>query len=251
MSTDGEREGRGKPSLDYLGSASSQGDLAIRLSELARSLQDEESLSDTLSGIVHAAVGTIPGAQYAAISVIEGGRTVKTRAGTDDLVYQLDQAQSDTHQGPCLDALYNQQTVRLSDMDAETRWPKFSRRAVELGVGSMLCLQLYVEQDNLGALNLQSRKKDAFNDESEQIGLLFAAHAGVAMAGAQKQQQLAKAMSVRDLIGQAKGILMERYKIRNDQAFNLLVRASQNTNTKLVDVARYLVDTGELADRRP
>ena len=80
---------------------------------------------------------------------------MKTRAGTDDLEYQLDQAQSDTHQGPCLDALYNQQTVRLSDMDAETRWPKFSRRAVELGVGSMLCLQLYVEQDNLGALNLQ------------------------------------------------------------------------------------------------
>ena len=82
--------------------------------------------------------------------------------------------------------------------------------------------------------------------------MLFAAHAGVAMAGAQKQQQLAKAMSVRDLIGQAKGILMERYKIRNDQAFSLLVRASQNQEApKLVDVARYLVDTGELADRRP
>ena len=85
-------------------------------------------------------------------------------------MYQLDQAQSDTHQGPCLDALYNQQTVRLSDMDAETRWPKFSRRAVELGVGSMLCLQLYVEQDDLGALNLQSRKKDAFNDSRSRSG---------------------------------------------------------------------------------
>jgi AmiR/NasT family two-component response regulator len=113
----------------------------------------------------------------------------------------------------------------------------------------MLSFQLYVEQDNLGALNLYAHGTDAFTDESEQVGLLFATHAAVAMADAKQHQQLTRAIAVRDLIGQAKGILMERHKLTGDQAFTLLVRASQNTNTKLNEVARYLVETGELGHR--
>jgi GAF domain-containing protein len=113
----------------------------------------------------------------------------------------------------------------------------------------MLSFQLYVEQDNLGALNLYAHDTDAFTDESEQVGLLFASHAAVAMADAQTQQHLTRAIAVRDLIGQAKGILMERHKLTGDQAFTLLVRASQNSNTKLNEVARYLVETGELGHR--
>jgi GAF domain-containing protein len=157
------------------------------------------------------------------------------------------QAQYDTGLGPCLDAVYEQQTVRLADMTAEDRWPEFTRRATHLGVRSMLSFQLYVEQDNLGALNLYSRDTNAFDDESEHVGLLFATHAAVAMSGAQQQEQLSRAAAVRDLIGQAKGILMERHKLTADQAFTLLVGASQTTNTKLVDVARHLTETGELA----
>ncbi len=219
------------------------------MGDLARSLHEEDSVEDTLQGIVDAAVGTVPGAQYAGLSVIEGRLTVRTRAGTAGLVHQVDQAQYDTGEGPCLDALYEQHTVRLSDMATETRWPRFTYRSAELGVGSMLSFQLYVEKDNLGALNLYAREKHAFTDESEQVGLLFATDAAVAMADAQKNQQLSQAMAVRDLIGQAKGILMERHKLTGDQAFALLVRASQHTNTKLSEVARYLVETGELRDR--
>lgn len=240
---------RGAPSASYAGGAADGDDLAVRLSELARSLQDEGSLEDTLQAIVEAAVDTVPGATYAGISMIEARREVRTPAATDDLVRRVDRAQYETGEGPCLDALYEQRTVRLTDMTTEDRWPEFTRRASELGIRSMLAIQLYVEQDNLGALNLESRDVDAFDDESEQVGLLFAAHAGVAIAGAQKQQQLQHAMSVRDLIGQAKGILIERHRVTGDQAFRLLVHASQNTNTKLTDVARYLVETGELAGR--
>ncbi|HLL65427.1 MAG TPA: GAF and ANTAR domain-containing protein [Micromonosporaceae bacterium] len=245
----GVNAGRGAPSGDFGGSPTDTDSLAVRLSDLARSLQDEASLDDTLQAIVNAAVDTVPGAQYAGISLIEARREVRTPAATDDLVRRVDRAQYEHREGPCLDALYEQRTVRLADMTTEQRWPQFADRAAELGIRSMLAIQLYVEQDNLGALNLQSCDTDAFDDESEQVGLLFAAHAGVAIAGAQKEQQLRQAMSVRDLIGQAKGILIERHKVTGDQAFGLLVRASQHSNTKLTDVARYLVDTGELGKR--
>jgi hypothetical protein len=110
----------------------------------------------------------------------------------------------------------------------------------------MLSFQLYVAQDSLGALNLYSDQAEAFNDESENVGLLFAAHAAVAMAGARNHDYLTRALSMRDLIGHAKGILMERHRLTADQAFALLVRASQRTNTKLTDIAPNLADTGYL-----
>jgi transcriptional regulator with GAF, ATPase, and Fis domain len=237
--------GQGRPSSSYTGPDSGFEDLAVTLGQLARSLHVQGSVEDTLHGIVAAAVGTVPGAEYAALSLIEARRVIRTRAGTADIVYKVDQVQYDTGEGPCLDALYRQHTVRLSDMAAETRWPRFTHQVAELGIGSMLSFQLYVEQDNLGALNLYAHDTDAFSDESEQVGLLFATHAAVAMADAQKQQHLTRAIAVRDLIGQAKGILMERHKLTGDQAFAVLVGASQNTNTKLTEVARYLVETGE------
>lgn len=244
-----EEELRGRPSASYSGPVAYPDGLAVALGELARSLHDESGVVKTLRGVVFAAVATVPGAQEAALSLIEG-RGVRTQAGTAELAYQVDQVQYDTGEGPCLSSLYQQRTVRLSNMATETRWPRFTLRAVELGVGSMLSFQLYVARDNLGALNLYSRDADAFTDESEQVGLLFATHAALAMVGARREERLNRAMEVRDLIGQAKGILIERHKLTGDQAITLLVRASQNANRKLVEIARHLVETGELTDGR-
>ncbi|TQS41314.1 GAF and ANTAR domain-containing protein [Cryptosporangium phraense] len=220
--------------------------LAMRLSDLARDLQAEDP-EQTMQGIVVAAVETIPGAAHAGISEVERRRIVRTSAATGDLVRAVDQAQYSTAEGPCLAALFEHRTVHIPDTNAESRWPTFSEKAADLGVRSILSFQLYVANDNLGALNLYAREPRAFDDESEDVGLLFAAHAAVAMADARKVQQLSHAVSVRDQIGQAKGILMERHKITGDQAFALLVRASQHANVKLVDIARYLTETGELA----
>jgi GAF domain-containing protein len=97
-------------------------------------------------------------------------------------------------------------------MCAEQWWPQFTTRAAEHGIGSMLSFQLYVSGDNLGALNLYNSSPEAFSDESEHVGLLLASHAAVAVAGAQHEEHLLHAIAARDLIGQAKGILMERYK---------------------------------------
>ncbi|WP_328475693.1 GAF and ANTAR domain-containing protein [Actinoplanes sp. NBC_00393] len=241
----GSRGGKGQPSINYTAGVRAN-ELAETLSDLARSLQDERDVDDTLTAIVSAAVHTVPGTRYAGITVVQARRAVETRAASDELVRKVDEAQYDTGQGPCLDATWVQQTVRLTDMAAEQRWPEFTRRAAHLGVRSMLSFQLFVTRDNLGALNLYSDEPEAFTDESEYVGLLFAAHAAVALVGAQQHQSLTLAVSMRDLIGQAKGILMERHRISADQAFELLVRASQRTNTKLAEIARVLTETGEL-----
>jgi GAF domain-containing protein len=151
--------------------------------------------------------------------------------------------QDRVQEGPCLDAVWEQETVRVEDMRTETRWPRFAAEAVALGVLSSLSLQLFVEGDNLGALNLYARQPHAFGEESEDVGLVLAAHAAVAVAGARTEQHLRRAVSSRDLIGQAKGILMERYRISADQAFQVLARVSQQTNRRLADVADELTRT--------
>jgi GAF domain-containing protein len=239
--------GRGMPSAAYGGQPAGWNQLAERLAELSRSMHDEKGLELTLDAIVRAAADTIPGVDEASLSSVTRRREVRTLAATSDLPRAVDDAQYAASQGPCLSSLYQHRTVRLSDLSTDLRWPDFTARALELGVRSMLAIQLYVEGDDLGALNLQSRSPNAFTDESEQVGLLFAAHAAVAMAGAQAQEQMRIAVDSRDLIGQAKGILIERFKISGDEAFRLLVVASQSTNIRLYDVADFLVRTGAIA----
>ena len=134
--------------------------------------------------------------------------------------------------------------VRVDDLATERRWPEFARRASERGVGSMLCFRLFVEGDRLGGLNMYAGTPGAFDDESQDVGLMFACHAAVALAGAGHEEKLRAAMTNRDLIGQAKGILMERHKLTADQAFGVLARVSQELNRKLVDIAREFTDTG-------
>jgi GAF domain-containing protein len=196
--------------------------------------------------VVHAAIELIPGVEEASISVVFDRKTVQSRAPSGSLPSLIDQLQTRLGQGPCLEAAYEEHTVRVPDMRTESRWPVFVARAREAGVGSMLAFQLFVEQQNLGALNLYSRHPNAFTGESEYIGLMVATHAALAYAEANEVGHLTASLSTRDKIGQAKGILMERYKITDQQAFILLAGVSQNTNTKLTALAETLTSTGEL-----
>ena len=245
--TEDRSAGRGEPSSAYCGDGSPGNVLADKLGELSRELQEEASVQDTLDAIVHGAVDTVPGAEHVSISSVLRRREVHTRASTGDLPRAVDQAQYDAGEGPCLSTLYEQRTFRLDDLDADSPWPRFIARARASGLGSMLAVQLYVTGEELGALNLFSTRAGAFGDESEQVALLFAVHAAVALADAQEQEHLHAALNARDLIGQAKGILMERYKIGPQQAFQLLVVASQRGNVKLRDIAGHLAATGELS----
>lgn len=219
--------------------------LATQLSDLARELQQGYDAHAVLSGIVHAALDLIPGTAYASISVVTGRKKVDSEVASGDLPRLVDALQNSTGQGPCLDAAYQDRVVRVPDLSREDRWPAFSRGAVDLGARSMLSIQLFVEGDRLGALNLYGAEANAFNDESEQVGLLVAAHAAVAFADSLKISQLGEALVARQMIGQAEGILMERYKLTAEQAFLLLSRASSRANIKLRDIAEHLTSSGE------
>ncbi len=215
------------------------------MGRVARRLQEEHGDVDaTLRAVTTAAVATVPHASECSISYVTGRREVESRASTGDLSREVDALQGRLGEGPCLDAVWEEEVVRVDDVAAEQRWPRFAREAAALGAGSMMCSQLFVSGDQLGALNLYSRDPGVFDDEAQEIGMMLAAHAAVAIAGAEHEQNLRRAVDRRDLIGQAEGILMERYEITADQAFGVLARVSQQTNRRLADIARELDDTG-------
>lgn len=129
------------------------------------------------------------------------------------------------------------------------RWPRFGPRAAELGAGSLISFRLYVQENSLGALNLYGATGARFGDEERTIGEVFAAHAALALSEARQYRQMSQELSTRDAIGQAKGMLMQRDDLTGQQAFDLLVRASQHANIKLSDVAQWLIDEHEHRDR--
>ena len=228
-------------------------DLAEVMSRTARRLQEEHGdIEATLQAITATAVTVVPHADECGISYVIGRSRIEPRASTGDLPRSLDALQERVQQGPCLDAVWEQEIVRVDDVGADDRWPAFARQAAELGVGSMMCFRLFVEDDRLGGLNIYARSPGAFDDESQDVGHMLAAHAAVAVAGAEHEENLRAAVSSRDVIGQAKGILMERHRLTAEQAFAVLARVSQELNRKLGDIAREVSDTGAVpgTDRR-
>jgi len=238
VSVDEER--RGLTSSGGAGPAA----LAGQLSELARSLQAEPDVAGTLAVITAAAVSNIPGADYAAITLVTRSGRVTTPAASDTLIEAVEDLQNQTNQGPCLSTAREHVTIRVNDLATDGRWPLFASRAAGMGVRSMLSFQLFVRAENLGALNLYAREPDVFDDYDEDTGLLFASHAAVALVGAQHQQNSDRALVERDTIGQAKGILMERHKLDAAAAFGVLVRASQESNRKLSEAAHLVASAG-------
>lgn len=223
-----------------------EGTPADAIAALARELASEDDSNGLLRRLVDAAVFQVDGAEHAGITVL-ATKSVQTVAATDDRVEQIDRHQYAAGEGPCLTAAAGEvAVVRVDDLDTDLRWPNFAPAAIRLGVRSMLSFHLYTHRDTIGALNLYAATPNAFTDASVHTGTLLAAHAGLAAAATLKQVQLLIALDSRDVIGQAKGILMERYKITAHQAFDLLVTASQQTHMKLHELARELTETGEL-----
>ncbi|WP_369137203.1 GAF and ANTAR domain-containing protein [Modestobacter versicolor] len=225
------------------------GDLGAVMGRMARTLQHEHGdVPATLASITAAAVRSVPGVDWASVSLVSG-RRVSSQAATDARASALDALQTETGEGPCLDSLREQTTVLVPDFGTETRWPRFAARAAQVGVGSLLAFQLFTDGNTLGALNLFAESPHAFHDESEAVGDVFAAHAAVALSAARQETNLRAAIDRRDLIGQAKGILMERHRLTASQAFAVLVETSSHVNRKLFEVAEELASTGSMPTR--
>jgi GAF domain-containing protein len=222
------------------------GPSARSLDILARALHVKNAeLQPTLEAIVSTATRMLSPALYAGLTVFSGGKfTPLACSGETPLL--LDRLQQELGDGPCIDAAKDQSIFRIEDTGRDGRWPQFSAAAMRLNVRSMLCVPLWIDERSLGALSLYASQVAAFTDLHERVTTLLATFAALALAEAQRADQLHDALESRDVIGQAKGILMERHSITADAAFGVLSRVSQAENVKLAEIARQLVQTGKL-----
>lgn len=226
-----------------------QHDVVISLGHVARQLQAASDLDDVLHRICDAALLEIPAAVAAGITMVESHQFV-TAAATSASVEYLDHIQYQTGDGPCVAATREDGIVRCYDLSRESRWPQFAKAAVDRGFRALLSFQLFDQDDNNSALNVYSDAPDSWPPDAEDVGTILAAHAALAIRAKRKEANLKIALSSRDIIGQAKGILMERFRLDADHAFQLLVAISQHSHRKLRDVAEELCLTGDVAGAR-
>lgn len=229
--------------------------LASAFALIAENLYAAGSYDAVLLRIAQTAVSTVAGCRMASVTVSEAG-THRTAGATDVAASAVDQAQYDAQEGPCLDAVDTavDSPVVYAGSFPDERWPVLASRPAELGARSAASYRLTAAGD-AGSLNTYGHEQEAFSDEAQQIGLILASHASVAAEAARERDALEdvalnlhRALLTRDVIGQAKGILMERLKLTPDDAFDALRHASSRLNEKLHAVALALAETGELED---
>jgi hypothetical protein len=193
----------------------------------------------------------VSGTDHAGVLLVDASkRQLTSVATTDDIMSTLDALQQETGEGPCLAAAAGETAVDdtvvwVDEIASDPRWPRLSARIVaETPARSSVSFRLFTHQGTLGALNLFSDTANAFDEDSREIGRVYATHAALAMFRTRQQGEFRSALASRDTIGQAKGMIMERFGIDAVEAFSLLRRLSQDGNTPLADVARRLVDAG-------
>jgi putative methionine-R-sulfoxide reductase with GAF domain len=228
---------------------------AAAIAEIARSLSAEPTVVATLQRIVDMAAETIEGCDGAGLLLVNRGKIV-AGAWSNELVHEIEKMEYEIGEGPCVDAIWERPTFESANLrDELSLWPTFAARAVDAGVESMLAFRLFASEETLGALDLYSSRRGAFDESARAFGTVFAAHAALALAGAQIHERdlavadgLREALATRDVIGQAKGVLMATRHIDAEAAFDLLRTTSQGRNEKLRAVAEHVVSTGILPE---
>ena len=231
-----------------------QADPAEALERLGRLALRELSMDNLLQTVADLTKTVMPGNPEASVLLLVKDRPT-TVCSTGELATNLDERQYERGHGPCLHAARTGEVTEIRDTRADDRWPDYTPRAVEHGNLSSLSIPLAIDPDAQvsGALNIYARREDAFDEVSRSVATRFAPYAAVAAGNLYAYQSardmaenLQTALESRAVIDQAKGVLIERYKLTADQAFQLLARASMTTNRKLRDIADDLVRTGEL-----
>jgi GAF domain-containing protein len=238
--------------------AGRQADSAIsrRLDEVARALSDlrsvlarEEEIGRVLQRGVNQVIRAIPDADMASVSVLHGD-VAETVASTSERVWTIDSEQYAAGEGPCLEAARTGQFVRVTLQEALERWPAFARSARAAGVTSYLSAPLFIDEKFAGSFNLYGEQPHSFGDLDESLLRLYTTAAAAAIANARRYAQardaadnLHRAMESRAVIDQAIGALMATRGLDADQAFQLLARESQNSNTKLREIASRILAT--------
>lgn len=214
-----------------------------------RKLASRQGVDETLQLMVELSIELIAGCDLADVMLVHpAGAT--TPVATDPLAVALDRVQVEDGEGPCLHvALDDDPVVWADDLGTDIRWPGFGPKAVALGVRSALSYRLYLGEDRsrrVWTLNLYGYDTDAFDGRAVRLGEVLAAQCATVLGAAIETEGLRTALASRDAIGQAKGILMERYRIDGAAAFDLLRTASQARNIKLHLVAKQLIEQRRL-----
>ena len=210
-------------------------------------LSKPESLDLTLRTVVELALRSVPAAAHSSVTL--GDSKPNTIACSDDTAKLLDAVQFESNSGPSLEAFRRGETVKADDLLSDARWPRFAEKALQSGVRGALSLPLSTTTGTSGALNLYSDLANGFDSIDEEIGGLFASRAAVGLANAELFgqamtvcEQLREALTSRDVIGQAKGLIMANEGCTDEEAFKMLVTASQHSNRKLREIAQAVLD---------
>jgi hypothetical protein len=214
------------------------------MADLTETASHSTDIDTTLRGVTGACVDLIQGTDSADILVISESDRYQSLAATSELPRHLDKVEEELREGPCVNAASGDAVVRCEDLEEDARWPRFAKSAVAAGVNSMLSFRLFTHDDRAAALNILGLQPHCFGHEAEALGAMFATHAALAIIAHNKELQFQSALASRDVIGQAKGRIMERFDVGAVRAFELMVKISQETNTRVADIAAQIVARG-------
>ena len=217
----------------------------LQVGELVRDLEQRSDDVDTVLGdITTSAAKFVPGAQYAGITLVGRNSAVQTVAPTHRYVVYLDDVQRRHQQGPCLSSETRHEVVLIGDLATESRWPDFCEQAVKLTpVRAVLSMPLFTARRHRASLNLYAAKRDVFDEDSVELASVFGTHTALVWSLIRRSEQFKSALASRDIIGQAKGIAMERFGLDAVEAFELIKKLSQESNTPVAEIARRMVHT--------
>jgi ANTAR domain/GAF domain len=219
--------------------------IVAQLAELVANL--ERDGTETWAGL-HELIDTgtrhVAGSEYAGITLVEAGKAITNVVATHRYPAVLDAIQNEFGEGPCVAAAWQHHMMHVANLNIDQRWPRYQEFALaNTPVRSILSFELFVDRDTTAALNFYAHHPYAFTDDSVELGHIFATHVALAWSMMWRQDQFRSALASRDIIGQAKGVIMERFNLDAVEAFDLLARLSQQSNTKLIDIARGLIDS--------
>ena len=224
----------------------------LAFDELGRMSFAEHSLESVLQRVTDLAARVLPGEPAASVTIVADGRT-STVAASHPIARELDHVQYAQDSGPCLDAATTGQVMELLDTSAEERWGAFPRTAARRGIRGVLSFPLPPQELITGGLNVYARTSQPLDQPTRDLAARLAAYAVVPVSNmylyesaVERVEHLRAALDSRAVIDQAKGILMERFKLSADQAFSVLAQRSMGSNTKVRDIAERFVQTGEL-----
>ncbi|WP_166367402.1 GAF and ANTAR domain-containing protein [Aeromicrobium camelliae] len=221
----------------------------LSLSDLTRIVTELSELADLDKSIDHVTSSArwLFGADEAGVTLIKPGAKLETVAPTADLAARADSMQHELGEGPCIDAATEAQIVRTDDPANDERWPRWGPAIAELGVRSSISVDLVNQQLRLGALNLYGKRHEQFAHLDPDELRTYATHVMAVLGATHRIESLETALETRTVIGQAEGMLMERFSIDAVTAFAVLRRASQQSNVKLRDLAEQLVQKGDIS----